>query len=161
MLSAPGSCAGSNPEHWLVLDCAHTALSVQALCANLRDAFAHSRCAVILAIAADKDLAAVAAQLAILRPALVVCTRVPIGGQNHRSTEPAAVGAAIEAAMGLEEPRWTAVVTADDMSDAVRQACAWADVESSQSTVICVTGSNYAVGAIYGLLQSAERNVSV
>jgi folylpolyglutamate synthase/dihydropteroate synthase len=134
---------------------------MQALCANLRDAFPHSRCAVILAIAADKDLAAVASQLASLRPALVVCTRVPIGGQNHRSTEPTAVRAAIEAAAGFEEPRWTTVVTADDMSDAVWQACVWADAESSQSTVICVTGSNYAVGAMYGLLQSAKGKIGV
>lgn len=153
-------------HRWLVLDCAHTALSMRALCTNLEEAFPSSKIAIILAIAADKDLAAVASCIGNLNPELVICTTVAIGGQNYRSTDPGAVRQALKAAIagvtpggrGLPEAGRLETQIADDMRAALQQALAWSEREASRgtSTVVCTTGSNYAVGALQNLLAAGS-----
>lgn len=78
--------SGGGPGPWLVLDAAHTAASAQALAATLRRAFPADkhRLAMVLAMAADKDVGAVTSALRGANPALVAFTSLPIAGSMER-----------------------------------------------------------------------------
>jgi len=150
---------GPNPP-WLLLDCAHTELSIRATRLTLRCTFPRAALVVVLALAADKDLEAVAREVVRAAPALVLCTRCDIAGSAQRSLAPGAIAAAVSLAAadasgaveGLREDVGHAVLSVEVCSDmhaamtaaTARVAQLQASVEGLEA-VICVTGSNAAV----------------
>ena len=96
-----GACTGLYRFHDLVLDCAHTPLSVSALTDTLKRVCGDAPCIFILALADDKDAEEIAATLIRAKPSLILCTRCDIAGSSERSTPVATVMAAARRALTL------------------------------------------------------------
>ncbi len=125
------------PAPWIV-DTAHTRRSAAALAATFAEVLPGRRAVLVVGIAADKDLAAVAAALAPIAAA-VIATRT----DGPRARAPADVGAAFEAA---GKGRAAALVSVTENVDAaIAAAEAW---QREHADPVVVTGSVYLAGDV-------------
>ena len=183
-----GQLAGEDGAVELVLDCAHNVDAARALRCALDDEYpvatGWSR-TLVVAMAADKDTAGFAAELA---PTVldgvggsVVVASVPIAGSGSRSALADDLAALWRAALG-DEPSGpgrrrcggelgesagqTRVVVCESVAAALEHALGRTRVapqptagetDVSQRRIVCVTGSTYCVGAAHELLEELGR----
>ena len=138
--------------------------------------------ALIVGLAADKDMAGIVQCLALLKPSLVLCVAPDSCGLGARGQPAADVSAAFhtalastgntqESAASGEDSRQCSVSqlqTVSSMDEALREVDIWAQdrpegvkdgvandsLHSARAPLVCVTGSNYVVGAALSCLQS-------
>ena len=139
----------------LVADGAHSPAAAAALAAALRmplrgGGAAFAPLAFVVAMAADKDAAAIFDALAPLRPRRVVATRVAIAGAAARGAEPATLAAAWNAAVARAGGAGPAADVAPGLEAALAAA---ADAVGPNGTVV-VTGSLHAAWAVQHALQT-------
>lgn len=118
---------------WAVVDGAHNADSFAKLFVGLRRHFVYERLILVLGVMSDKDLAAIAREVAQAHPALVIATPYA----SARAATPESLAETLYA----EDAQLT-VSTAGSSSQALSQALD----EAGPNDLVCVTGSLYLAG---------------
>lgn len=125
----PGRMEVMGQRPLIVADGAHNGESAAALAATLRDAFEWRRCFLVLGTAKDKDLAAIAGQLARMAELIVCC-----GYASPRAMDPEMMVQEV-GALG------PAAVAEPTVAAAIETALSHAHAED----LVCITGSLYVV----------------
>ena len=152
-----------SPDHsgpTLVADGAHSPAAALALASALRlplrDGAAFAPLALVVAMAADKDAAAMFDALAPLLPVSVVATRVAIAGSSARAADPAALAAAWGAAVQRSSSS-SGGSCAADVADGLEDAIARAARAVGPAGTVVVTGSLHAAWAAQEALRQKGR----
>jgi len=152
-----------SPHLTVVLDGAHTPPAAAALAAALRASFPlPTPLGLVLASAADKDLAGLAGALVGTAPLVAVFTTVPIGGSNARAAAPGAWVGAWQGARSRARARAPAAAAAPPLLPRCREmvkASLPAAIDAAArelavagppgwtgARVLCVAGSLHGVG---------------
>lgn len=172
--------------HWICLDTAHTVASCEAMVnAALRIFPKSSSRALIVGLAADKNMEGIVRSLAILQPSLVLCVAPDSCGLGARGQPAEEVSSAFHRALGCDgdpsdaeklsadysDCKMPSVHTVSSMDEALRKVEMWAQgshvavsldgddevpdesAKNDRAPLVCVTGSNYVVGAAIKSLQ--------
>lgn len=172
--------------HWICLDTAHTVASCAALVNAAQHAFPDScSTAVIVGLAADKDIKGIVQCIALLNPSLVLCVEPDTCGLGARGQPAAEVSDAFHRALLHHSTQSStrnnaecsasealSIHTVNSMDEALREVDKWAHdmseaarpngngavpeerLHSDRAPLVCVTGSNYVVGAAIQSLQT-------
>ena len=158
-------------------------MSCKALVSATQRVFPH-RCstALIVGLAADKNMTGIAESLALLKPSLVLCVAPDSCGLVARGQPAPEVSAAFHTALAragsTQDPTTLSVdsrscqslnlQTVNGINEAFRQVGMWVQdrqgigcdgvpdysLHSERAPLVCVTGSNFVVGAALHSLQS-------
>jgi dihydrofolate synthase/folylpolyglutamate synthase len=126
----PGRFEIAEVRPWLVLDCAHNALSLQALAGALTDSLRYQRLVLVFGMSADKDIAEAAAQIAPLADQVVLTQAM-----MHRA----------EWASELTRATWPLWRNAPHVRWTVAESLELARELAGPQDCICVTGSIFVV----------------
>lgn len=132
---------------WVVLDGAHTPEAAAALVRTLRRAFPEpAPVALVLATAADKDLAGICRELGALGPVVTLPTRVDVAGAAARATPPGTVMAAWQ--FNVRRPGRTIIQPSARAAVETARRELGPAAAGGKPSVILVTGSLHAAGAV-------------